>query len=170
MITPAHAQTFARYNQWQNQSLFEAASRLSAGERQRDQGAFFGSIEATLNHIYWADRIWMHRIAGDPAPRATTIPGSLTETPDWQSLVAARATMDERLIEWAEGLEDAALVGDLKWYSGAVGKEVSRPRTLIIAHLFNHQTHHRGQVHAMLTAAGSKPSQDTDIVFMPGVA
>jgi uncharacterized damage-inducible protein DinB len=112
----------------------------------------------------------MHRIVGDPAPRATSIPGSLTETPEWQSLVAARATMDERLIEWAEGLTDADLVGDLKWYSGAVGMEVARPRTLIIAHLFNHQTHHRGQVHAMLTAAGAKPTQDTDIVFMPGIA
>ncbi|MEZ5861079.1 MAG: DinB family protein [Geminicoccaceae bacterium] len=70
------------------------------------------------------------------------------------------------LLEWARGLDPGWLAGELSWHSGAIGREVTRPRALLVAHLFNHQTHHRGQVHAMLTAAGAKTGP-TDLPFMP---
>ena len=69
--------------------------------------------------------------------------------------------------DWAHGLDDVALAGDLTWYSGAAGREVSRPMAMLVTHFFNHGTHHRGQVHAMLTAAGMR-TDDTDLFMMPG--
>ena len=67
MILPDFAQTMARYNRWQNGSLIAAAAGLSDAERRRDRGAFFGSIFATLAHLYWADTMWLHRFTGTPA-------------------------------------------------------------------------------------------------------
>src|SRR5690606_4695511 len=66
MITPEYARLFARYNCWQNKSLYDAASALSDDERKAKRGAFFGSIHATLNHLLWGDQIWMSRLAGTP--------------------------------------------------------------------------------------------------------
>lgn len=165
MITPGYLQTMARYNRWQNESLYGAASSLSDEERRKDRGAFFGSIHATLAHIAWADQIWMSRLGGWEPPEGG-IAQSTGAGLDWQTLAARRKEMDERLIAWADSAGEADISGDLTWYSGAVGKELTRPRWVCIVQVFNHQTHHRGQVHAMLTAAGAKP-EDTDVPFMP---
>ena len=166
MIGPDHVQLMARYNRWQNENLYGAADGLSAQDRTADQGAFFGSIEATLNHVLWADRIWMSRFDGWPKPDKPNITESTREAGDWSRLKADRAAFDRDLIAWADGLCADDLAGDLTWFSGATGREWSQPLWLLITHLFNHQTHHRGQVHAMLTAKGARP-QDTDIPFMP---
>ena len=64
MITPAHAQTLAHYNRWQNGSLYTAAGTLSDADRKRDRGAFFGSIHGTLSHLMCADMLWLHRLTG----------------------------------------------------------------------------------------------------------
>lgn len=167
MITPAYAQTMAAYNRWQNESLYGAAATLSDEERKRDRGAFFGSIHGTLAHILWGDEIWLSRF-GDYQPPPGNLPGSKDYYPDWDELRAARARTDQTIIDWAAGLAAADFEGDLTWRSAALGKDVSKPRGLLIAHIFNHQTHHRGQVHAMLTAAGARPA-DTDLPFMPAV-
>lgn len=166
MITTQHVTTMAAYNRWQNTSLFEAAESLSEADRRRDQGAFFRSIEETLNHLLWADRIWMHRLADFPAPAAPDISASVRETASWEELRHAREEMDRRIIDWALGLADADLEGDLTWRSLSADKQFAQPRWLLVTHLFNHQTHHRGQVHAMLTAQGARP-QATDLPFMP---
>ena len=63
MITPAHAHMMARYNRWQNRSLYAAVVTLSDAQRREDKGAFFGSLHKTLAHILWADRVWMSRFA-----------------------------------------------------------------------------------------------------------
>ena len=86
---------------------------------------------------------------------------------DWEALKRERAIRDERIIAWANGLDATALAGELTWRPAtAVGDTVvSRPRWLAVAHMFNHQTHHRGQAHAMLTAAGAKP-RETDLIVM----
>ena len=168
MITPAHVRTMAAYNAWQNGSIYAAAEGLDAAARQADRGAFFGSIEATLTHLLWADRMWLHRLAGDPPPAARAIPESVREVEGWAALATARRAMDARLTEWAAALTAEALGGTLSWYSGALGREVTKPVWLLVTHVFNHQTHHRGQVHAMLTAAGARPA-DTDLPFMPGL-
>lgn len=167
MIDPAYARTMARYNRWQNGQLYACAETLEAADRMADRGLFFGSIQATLSHLLWADRMWLHRLAGMPAP-PPGIAGSTTLYPDWDGLARERRAVDEVIEDWAAGLDPAGLSGTLTWYSGATGRELSRPRWLVVMHLFNHQTHHRGQVHAALTGLGVKTGV-TDLAFMPGL-
>lgn len=164
--TADYARLMARYGAWQNQSLIAAADTLDGSARDRDGGAHFGSIRATFNHLLWGDRIWMNRFAGTPAPVQPGIPQSIDETPDWTAFKAARAKMDAAILDWTGGLDDAALSGDLSWFSGAAQRQVTRPLARLLVHMFNHQTHHRGQVHAMLTAAGARPG-DTDLFLLP---
>src|SRR5690554_1434467 len=166
MISPAHAQVMARYNRWQNRSIYTAADGLQEHQRKERRGAFFGSIHATLNHLLWADRIWMHRIAGWPAPAPKSIVESVAYFESWDALKSERNATDDALVDWADQLNPEALAGNLTWYSGATGREQTRPKGLLIAHLFNHQTHHRGQVHCLLTQLGAKP-EATDLAFMP---
>ena len=165
MIDAAYVQRMARYNRWQNENLYGAADALSDAERQRTRGAFFGSIHATLNHLLWGDRIWMSRLAGTPRPEGG-IPQSVSLYADWNDLKRERAVFDNVIVDWADQLEDASLAGELTWFSGAIKAEVRKPKWLLVTHMFNHQTHHRGQVHCMLTQAGSKPG-DTDLPFTP---
>lgn len=167
MITPAYVATMARYNAWQNRSLVTAADRLDDGARTAQRGAFFGSIMGTFNHLLWGDAIWMHRFAGSQRP-----PGSIRDSPayfsDWATFTSARAALDEAILAWADELSAEWLAGDLSWVSSAANRNLTRPRALLVTHFFNHQTHHRGQIHAMLTAAGAKPD-DTDLMLTPWV-
>lgn len=166
MITLDGCRTMARYNAWQNDSLYAAAAELDEEGRRAPRGAFFGSIHATLNHLLWADRMWLSRFGRGEAPGGG-IAGSLTLVAEWEALCAARRQMDAVIVDWADALVPGDLAGDLVWHSGATGREMARPRALCVMHMFNHQTHHRGQVHAMLTAAGAVPGP-TDLVFAPG--
>jgi uncharacterized damage-inducible protein DinB len=84
---------------------------------------------------------------------------------DWAALKKERAALDEGVIAFADAIDESWLLGELRWRSGAINADLAKPRWLIVVHMFNHQTHHRGQVHAMLTAAGAKPD-DTDLPFM----
>jgi uncharacterized damage-inducible protein DinB len=164
MISPQFAQMMARYNQWQNRSLYAAADGLSDAERRLDRGAFFKSIHATLNHILWADAVWMSRVAQAPRPDvAISESGRFLDA--WDALKREREAMDERLIAWVNGLDDAWLAQDLCWVPATRPTEMTRPRWQVVAHMFNHQTHHRGQAHAMLTAAGARP-EPTDLVLL----
>jgi uncharacterized damage-inducible protein DinB len=165
MIDAAYVQRMARYNRWQNENLYGAADTVSDAERRRARGAFFGSIHATLNHLLWGDRIWMSRLAGTPRPEGG-IPQSVSLYADWNDLKRERAAFDIVIVDWADQLEDASLAGELTWFSGAIKAEVRKPKWLLVTHMFNHQTHHRGQVHCMLTQAGSKPG-DTDLPLTP---
>lgn len=162
MITPAHAQMMARYNSWQNQSLYDAADTLTDDARQQDRKAFWGSIHGTLNHILWGDQNWMSRFDGTPAPNAPNEPVSEHDLATWHGLKLARAEFDQTIEAWTDRLTDDWLREDLTWYSGAVGRDVTKPKWILVTHFFNHQTHHRGQVHCMLTQAGAKPD-DTDL-------
>ena len=166
MIGPDHVRAMARYNTWQNRSLYTAADALGEEERRRDRGAFFRSIHATLSHLIWADHMWMSRFDRWEKP-ADGLDESRTWVDDWAELKSKRRITDARIVRWAEHLTERDLEGDLAWWSGAANREVRKPRWLLVAHLFNHQTHHRGQVHAMLTAAGAKP-EDTDLFLMDG--
>jgi uncharacterized damage-inducible protein DinB len=164
MITPGHVRAMADYNRWQNQNLYGAADELSDSARKEPRGAWFGSIHATLNHLLWADQMWMNRLAGTPKPRVPGIPESVGMFGSWDDLKRERAAFDQVIIDWAERLDPAWLDGDLTWFSGVLGREVSRPKWLLVTHVFNHQTHHRGQVHCMLTQAGARPG-GTDLPF-----
>jgi uncharacterized damage-inducible protein DinB len=167
MISSDFVRTMARYNQWQNRSLYQAADRLEADERLKDRGAFFSSIHGTLSHLLWGDQQWMSRFAPALADKPPTLvresPGNY---PDWDDLKARRTAFDQTILNWADDMPPDWLDGDLLWYSGALKANASKPKWITVAHFFNHQTHHRGQVHAMLTAAGAKPD-DTDLFIMP---
>lgn len=166
MIEPEYVRTMARYNTWQNRSVYAAADAIGEDERRRDRGAFFGSVHATLSHLIWGDHVWMARFDGWPKPRAGSIAETATWVDDWSELTSKRRITDARIVRWAEHLGTDDLAGDDTWWSRAVEREVTRPRWLLVTHFFNHQAHHRGQVHAMLTAAGARP-EDTDLPFMP---
>lgn len=165
MITPAYLQRMARYNRWQNENLYGAAHTLGDAARRQERGSFFGSIHATLSHILWADQVWMSRLSDWQKPDVG-ISSSTGLYDDWNALQTARAAADQKFITWADASRQADIDGDLHWYSGAMGQDMVRAKAICIMQVFNHQTHHRGQVHAMLTAAGAKPD-DTDIPFMP---
>jgi uncharacterized damage-inducible protein DinB len=155
----------ARYNTWQNNGFRKVVETLDDDALRLDRGAFFGSILGTLNHLLWGDMIWMSRFEGSESP-SNVIEGSENLTPTAAEWATQRFRMDGRIQLWADRLKCVDLTGDVSWFSGSVMADVTRPRALCVTHFFNHQTHHRGQIHAMLTAAGAKP-QATDLVFMP---
>jgi len=165
MISAAYCRQMARYNAWQNSGIIAEARVMDPSELSKERGAFFGSILGTLSHMLWADMIWMSRFDGGPAPEGG-ISDSATLVKDLETLALKRFRMDGRITNWARTLRDLDLTGDLIWMSGAADREVTKPRALCVAHFFNHQTHHRGQVHMMLTAMGIKP-QDSDLFLMP---
>ncbi len=165
MIERGYVQRMARYNCWQNENLYGVADRLSEQERQRERGAFFGSIQKTLSHLLWGDQVWMSRFTDLPKLQAG-IPESVTLYPDWTGLKAERAQFDQTIIGWSDRIDPEWLAADQTFYSNATKREWTRPRWVLVTHMFNHQTHHRGQVHCMLTQAGGRPS-DTDLPVMP---
>ncbi len=156
----------ARYNAWQNRSLSACVKALEMKELKKDRKAFFGSIWATANHLMWGDQLWMSRFDGGFGPK-TGIPDSVNLHDDKQLWLDDRLRTDQRIERWAQGLRQMDLVGPLVWHSGAMNKTMTKSKALCVVHFFNHQTHHRGQMHAMLTAAGQTPD-DTDLPFMPG--
>ncbi len=166
MISPDYARTMAAYNCWQNGSLYDAASTLSDEARKQARGAFFGSIHGTLNHILWGDQTWMSRFTGAPPPSITAMADTPGMHPEWPELVAARTAFDGEISAWAEEVDADWLGSDFTFTSVALNRTFSKPTWQLVTHMFNHQTHHRGQVHAMLTAAGARPD-NTDIPFMP---
>ncbi len=164
MITPAYAETMAAYTAEMNRRFYAAAARLSDADRKSDRGAFFGSLHGTLAHILWGDHMWMSRFAGWDKPAVThrQSPGLY---PDFADLREARTETDARLIAWAAGLTQDWLDQDLAWFSGALQREQRQGRAILVVHMFNHGTHHRGQAHALLTAMG-QDTGDTDLPFV----
>jgi uncharacterized damage-inducible protein DinB len=163
-ITPAWVRAMAAYNSEMNRRLYAAADALEDATRRAEGGAFFGSIHGTLCHLVWGDTVWMHRFDGWDMP-PVGIPGSAGWIADWAALKAARMQADARIEAWAARLTEDQLAGSLTWFSGAAGREMTRPRWLLITHMFNHQTHHRGQAHALLTRAGARTG-DTDLPWV----
>lgn len=145
-----HFQVFALYNRWANQRLYQAAAGLSESQRQEDRGAFFGSVVGTLNHILVGDRAWLARLTGE-GPRPTRLDEILFA--DLDALGRARDAEDARLIAYVDGLTADALHTIIA-YRSMLGDPFEQPVERILAHMFNHQTHHRGQVHALLTQFG----------------
>ena len=165
MITVEYCQTMARYNAWQNRSVMRCFKELGLKELQKDRKAFFGSLWATGNHLLWGDQLWISRFDGGHGPQ-TGIPDSTKLHDNLQLFLDDRLRTDQRIQRWADKVRQVDLVGQFDWHSGAMNRDFSKPKALCIMQLFNHQTHHRGQIHAMLTAAGQKPD-DTDLPFMP---
>ncbi|MCI5040417.1 MAG: DinB family protein [Donghicola eburneus] len=165
MLTKEYCITMARYNAWQNRGLRKILQEMPRAELTKDRGAFFGSIFATVNHLLWADTMWMSRFEGKPSPGGTT-EESKTFQPTAAAWSGERFRMDGHILIWAEKVRALDLVSDLSWHSGLLGREVSKNMGDCVMHFFNHQTHHRGQVHAMLTQIGITP-EPTDLFLMP---
>lgn len=154
----AHWAMFAAYNAWANRRLHEAASALPDEQYRADRGAFFRSVHGTLNHLLAADRIWMRRFTGEgEAP--DRLDAVLFE--EAAALRRAREAEDARIVAYIDGLTEAALLGRFRYRTLSDPREIEQPLAPALAHLFNHQTHHRGQVHALLTGlAGAAPGLD----------
>lgn len=157
----------AAYGEWQNRLVYAAAETLTESERRLDRGAFFGSIHATLSHLLWGDQLWLSRLGGHEAqatPTAPDVADSLLTHATFAELKKDRETTDRALLTWSNSITASDFEGDFAWESTS-GGHLSRPRWTLIIQLFNHGTHHRGQVHAMLTAAGAT-TEDTDVQYM----
>ena len=156
-----HFMMFAAYNAWANQRIYDAAAGLTKAEFARDVGAFFKSMRGTLNHLLVADRIWLKRFTGEgdaPAALDEILFGELSQ------LRAARESEDRRIEQWIGGLSEKALSGRFTYMTVTDMRTISQRLAPSLAHFFNHQTHHRGQAHMILTSLG-RPSLALDLVY-----
>ena len=144
----AHFDQLAAYNRWANRRLYDEAASLTDEVRKRDVGLFFGSVHGTLNHLLVTDYIWMRRFTGD-GPQPERLNQILYH--DFDELRAARERQDERIFAFITGLRDYEREIDNQ---NSTGKTYRQSSVSALTHFFNHQTHHRGQVHAGLTIAG----------------
>lgn len=157
-----HFELLAAYNQWMNSKVYEAAGQLSATDLAKDRGAFFGSILGTLNHILVGDILWLKRFATHPSCL-----NSLREVADLQNptsldqilfddlgrLSDQRIWLDRQIINWIAELSESDLDFVLS-YHDIKGIPAKKRYSSLVLHFFNHQTHHRGQVSALLSQAG----------------
>ena len=166
MINKAYVLKMSRYNAWQNKQIIDVVKVMDEEELRLKRGAFFDSILGTLNHLLWGDAIWMSRWSDQVATPDKSIAQSIEFTSTSENWVSERLSMDGCILNWAKDLTNVELQGDLNWFSGALQKEVTRKKELCVMHMFNHQAHQRGQVHAMLTAAG-QDGATSDLFILP---
>jgi uncharacterized damage-inducible protein DinB len=156
-----HYLMFAAYNAWANARLYAAAAALPPADFHADRGAFFGSLQRTLNHLLVTDQIWLQRFTGQGVAPERLDAVLHEELP---ALWAARQAEDARIVQYIDTLDDAALAGSIRY------RRVSSPQVHVqalapaLAHWFNHQTHHRGQAHAILTGLRT-PAPELDLLF-----
>ncbi len=166
MITPAYCRLMAQYNCWMNERLYAVCATMPDVERKRDRGAFFGSIHGTLNHLLWGDRMWLGRFIG---PACTYPPYGADMFAPFETLASERGATDLDMVKWAEDVSQAWLAGPLSYTSVVDGKARRLPASVAAIHLFNHGTHHRGQLTTLLKQAGIDPGV-TDLPWVPGIA
>jgi len=143
----------ARYNRLANERLYASCAELGDAARNETRPAFFKSIHGTLNHILVGDRIWLARFEGRDVP-STGLDAILYD--GFEDLRAARSDEDIRIEAFAEGVTDAFLAGTIR-YENNEGRVFDDPVDMLVSHFFNHQTHHRGQVHDMLCQTDVTP-------------
>ena len=155
-----HFEMMAAYNRWANVRLYDSCASLSDASRKQNRHSFFGSIHNTLNHILVGDRAWLDRIEG------TNSGGLALDTVlfgDFEDLRRARTAEDDHIDRVIAGMDEERIAADLA-YRNLAGARFSTPMRLILSHLFNHHTHHRGQVHGMLSHAGVSPPE-LDLIY-----
>lgn len=155
-----HFKMMANYNIWANKTLYAEVEKLSEEELNRDLGAFFNSILGTLNHILVADLAWLHRVDGKG-----TVPEALNSLlhADFNNLWEARQQMDQRILNVIENLPEDRFDETLS-YRTMAGEEQRTHMQHVLTHIFNHQTHHRGQSHQCLTQLG-KSAPSIDLIY-----
>ena len=153
----------ARYNQWMNERLYTAAAALNQNDLQADKGAFFGSILATFDHILAADVHWLKRFASafpelkslDPVRRiaAPALVRAIT-FPDFAKLRNGRAETDAVFVALTQEADEALYREPLN-YANSAGESHTKQSGLVLRHVFNHQTHHRGQITTLFNQLGT---------------
>lgn len=166
----------ARYNRWMNRRLYDTAKQLSDGDRKRDLGAYFGSLEGTLNHILLTDRLWMARLTGDEGSFASRdrfgelIPfegQAQILYPVFAELEQNRDRLDRQIEFWVDRLTVDEFETTLDYFN-TTGTRRSHPLWQILTQFFNHQTHHRGQVTTLLFQLGKDPGPTDFLAFVRG--
>ena len=155
----------ADYNVWMNRKLYGLAAGLADAERKRDLGAFFKSLHGTLDHILFADLVFLARLTGSAMPEGD-FGGELHD--DFGALRAEREAVDARILDWIAGLDRSGLGETLTFTSVVDGKTRTLPRWVMMTQMFNHQTHHRGQATVLLKQLGVDPGI-TDIPWLPAL-
>jgi len=148
----------AAYNQWANRRLYAAAAELADADYRADHGAFFGSVHGTLNHLLAGDRIWLRRLTGEGE-----VPARLDEIvhDDFASLRAAREVEDARIVAYVAALSDRDHAGTVRYRTITGPVDIEQELLPVLINFFNHQTHHRGQAHCLLTRIANRaPSLD----------
>ena len=158
----ARYRMFAGYNAWCNERLYDAVAPLSDADYRADRGAFFKSLHGTLNHLLVGDRIWMARFTGEGE-----IPKSLDAIlyEDFAALREARRAEDARISRYIASLREADLAGRIRFRTFVRPAEIEQPLQPALDHFFNHQTHHRGQAHALLSSViGNDATPSFDLI------
>ena len=155
--------TQARANRWANQLLYAELSKLTPEQLTQTSAVNYGSVLGIANHLILGDRLWLHRFTGQGEPLRSV---SGIVYPELTDLLVAREALDELIIDFAQGLPEARLMEILE-YTTTSGQEKSQAFGLCVAHFFNHQTHHRGQLHGMLGVLGLS-APDMDLLYFPG--
>jgi uncharacterized damage-inducible protein DinB len=172
LIVPQY-RALARYNARFNRQLFELASELTEDERRRDLGAFFGSLHGTLDHILLGDRIWLGRFARSghdfPALEEADLVYEVQSmsqpvAAEFERLYDERIATDQVIMAWVEDLTDEILASTFR-YKNTKGVEREHPMWIAVTHLFNHQTHHRGQATTLFKQLGRDPGVTDFLVF-----
>jgi uncharacterized damage-inducible protein DinB len=156
----AYFDQLAQYNRWANRRLYNDAASLPDAERKRPIGLFFGSVHGTLNHLLVTDYIWMRRMTGE-GQQPERLNQILHE--DFAQLRTAREQEDDHIHAFVTGLDEAGYNRVLE-YQNSTGKTFQQNLGPALAHFFNHQTHHRGQVHAGLTILGIREPASLDLL------
>jgi Uncharacterized protein conserved in bacteria len=157
--------TLALAGRWANGILFAEFAKLSPEQWTRQSAVNFGSIQGIANHLLLGDALWLQRFTGEGQPIASV---DAVPYPDAAELWRERQSLDERIVAFADALDPAQLDSILR-YTTTSGAPKAQPFGLCVAHFFNHQTHHRGQLHALLGAAGVK-CPDIDLLYSPAAA
>jgi len=164
MNTLLYFQTLCRYNQWMNDKIYTVCETIPDAQRKADRGAFFRSMHGTLNHILLADRTWLGRFQGQPVPYRSLDQELYS---DFGVLRQERAKTDGDLQLWVESLTDEVLCAPFT-FTSFQGQTATFPLWQLALHLFNHQTHHRGQLTTVMNQCGYD-SGVTDLLLMPGL-
>jgi uncharacterized damage-inducible protein DinB len=153
----------AEYNAFMNQKLYALCAALSDEDRKRDRGAFFKSVHGTLQHLLWGDRAWLIRFLGwnEPIGKPDAV---LFE--DFEALRAERTRLDHLILDWARRLPEGALSEPFQVTSVVYKKTRRMPLYLVAVQMFNHQTHHRGQLTTLLSQMNIDPGV-TDLPWIP---
>lgn len=155
----------AEYNCWMNQNIYQVCESIPDEQRKQDRGAFFKSIHGTLNHLLYGDKVWMGRFTKQPF---SGISLSQELYADFAELRVEREQTDQQILDWSKGLDPDWLSQPFEYISHSDQKPRVMPAWILVTHLFNHQTHHQGQVTTLIKQLGYEPGV-TDIPWMPGV-